>query len=44
MSLAASEPFHDDPSGLQGVRVLVVEDGWQVADALRLSLEKLGMW
>jgi DNA-binding NtrC family response regulator len=43
MSLAASEPFHDDPSGLQGVRVLVVEDGWQVADALRPSLEKLGM-
>jgi DNA-binding NtrC family response regulator len=43
MSLAASEPFQDDPSGLQGVRVLVVEDGWQVADAIRLSLEKLGM-
>ena len=43
MSLAASEPYQDDPSGLEGVRVLVVEDGWQVADALRLSLEKLGM-
>ena len=43
MSLAVSEPFEDDPSGLRGVRVLVVEDGWQVADALRLSLERLGM-
>jgi DNA-binding response OmpR family regulator len=31
------------PLGLQGVRVLVIEDGWQVANALRLSLEKLGM-
>ena len=28
---------------LFGVRVLVVEDGWQVADALKLSLEKMGM-
>ena len=28
---------------LRGVRVLVVEDGWQVADALKLSLEKVGM-
>lgn len=30
-------------SDLQGLSVLVVEDGWQVADALRISLEKLGM-
>jgi DNA-binding response OmpR family regulator len=30
-------------SSLRGVRVLVVEDGWQVADALKLSLEKMGM-
>jgi DNA-binding response OmpR family regulator len=30
-------------SSLQGIRVLVVEDGWQVAEALKLSLEKLGM-
>lgn len=29
--------------GLKGVRVLVVEDGWQVADALKLSLEQMGM-
>ena len=28
---------------LHGVRVLVVEDGWQVADALRLLLQKMGM-
>jgi DNA-binding response OmpR family regulator len=25
------------------VRVLIVEDGWQVADALQHSLEKMGM-
>jgi CheY-like chemotaxis protein len=30
-------------SRLRGVRVLIVEDGWQVADALQLSLEKMGM-
>jgi len=30
-------------SGLQGQRVLVVEDGWQVADGLKLSLEQWGM-
>ena len=28
---------------LHGVRVLVVEDGWQVADALKVSLEQMGM-
>jgi DNA-binding response OmpR family regulator len=33
----------DKPSGLQGVRVLIVEDGWHVADALKVSLQKLGM-
>jgi DNA-binding response OmpR family regulator len=44
MSPAKSEPSEDTAlSDLHGVRVLVVEDGWQVADALRLSLEKLGM-
>jgi DNA-binding response OmpR family regulator len=31
------------PSGLQGLSVLIVEDGWQVANALRLSLGKMGM-
>jgi CheY-like chemotaxis protein len=30
-------------SALQGLRVLVVEDGWQVADGLNLLLEKWGM-
>ena len=30
-------------TGLQGSSVLVVEDGWQVANELKLSLEKLGM-
>lgn len=31
------------PPSLRGVRVLVVEDGWQVADALRITLENMGM-
>lgn len=30
-------------SGLNGMRVLLVEDSWQVADALKLLLEKTGM-
>jgi DNA-binding response OmpR family regulator len=30
-------------SSLQGICALVVEDNWQIADALKLSLEKLGM-
>jgi len=30
-------------SGLRGVHVLLVEDSWQVADALKLLLEKTGM-
>jgi len=30
-------------SDLQGLRVLVVEDGWQVADGLKLLLEEWGM-
>jgi CheY-like chemotaxis protein len=30
-------------SSLRDVRVLLVEDGWLVADALKLSLEKVGM-
>lgn len=41
-------PPHADGDGgplpsLRGVRVLVVEDGWQVADALRVTLENMGM-
>ena len=30
-------------SDLRGMRVLLVEDSWQVADALKLLLEKAGM-
>jgi DNA-binding response OmpR family regulator len=30
-------------SSLRGMRVLLVEDSWQVADALKLLLEKTGM-
>ena len=30
-------------ASLEGVRVLLVEDSWQVADALSLLLEKTGM-
>jgi DNA-binding response OmpR family regulator len=33
----------DKPAGLQGVHVLIVEDGWHVADALKVSLERMGM-
>jgi CheY-like chemotaxis protein len=32
----------DAPGPLQGLRVLVVEDGWHVADALRLVLQRMG--
>ena len=28
---------------LKGLRVLVIEDGWQLADALKLLLERMGM-
>ena len=34
---------NDKSSSLQGVSVLVVEDGWQVADALKLALLQTGM-
>jgi CheY-like chemotaxis protein len=33
----------DGPEALRGRCVLVVEDGWQLADALKLVLEKMGM-
>ena len=36
-------PSSDGSPSLRGVRVLLVEDGWQVADALQISLEKMGM-
>src|SRR5262245_34092401 len=39
-----SEPSDsNDLSPSKGARVLVVEDGWQVADALKLFLEQMGM-
>jgi DNA-binding response OmpR family regulator len=41
--MAAGKGTQDGSSRLQGVRVLVAEDGWQVADALKLSLESVGM-
>jgi DNA-binding response OmpR family regulator len=44
MRLTESEcPRSADLSSLQGIHVLVVEDGWQVADALKLLLDKMGM-
>jgi DNA-binding response OmpR family regulator len=33
----------DDWAALQGLRVLVAEDGWQLAEALQLLLEKMGL-
>ena len=41
MTLGKGPP--NSSSSLQGFRVLVVEDGWQVADALKISLERMGM-
>jgi DNA-binding response OmpR family regulator len=43
MPLTEREVAHAVASGLQGVHVLLVEDSWQVADALKLLLEKTGM-
>ena len=37
------EPIGREPSPLKGVRVLVVEDAWHVAKALKAALEHLGM-
>ena len=41
--MALGKGARTSSSGLQGLRVLVVEDGWQVADGLKLSLEQWGM-
>ena len=41
--MALGKGARSSSSNLQGLRVLVVEDGWQVADALKLSLERMGM-
>ena len=42
-SSAEGNSGKSDRSVLQGVRVLVVEDAWCVAKALKLALEQLGM-
>jgi DNA-binding response OmpR family regulator len=41
--MASGKGIPNSSSSLQGLRVLVVEDGWQVADALKISLERMGM-
>jgi CheY-like chemotaxis protein len=41
--MALGKGMRTSLSGLHGLRVLVVEDGWQVADGLKLSLEQWGM-
>jgi CheY-like chemotaxis protein len=41
--MALGKGVRTSSSSLQGLRVLVVEDGWQVADGLKLSLEQWGM-
>ena len=43
MPLTEREVERAAASGLEGVHVLLVEDSWQVADALKLLLEKTGM-
>ena len=41
--MGAGQDDRKEPVSLEGIRTLVVEDGWQVADALTLCLERLGM-
>ena len=43
MPLKGDGPRNGASSTLRGVRVLVVEDGWEVANALKLSLESMGL-
>jgi DNA-binding NtrC family response regulator len=38
-----SDSLDPDLARLRGLRALVVEDGWQVADALKASIERMGM-
>jgi DNA-binding response OmpR family regulator len=42
-SPAERERGKTDQSALEGVRILVVEDAWHVAKALKVVLEQLGM-
>ena len=41
--MAIGKGAPNSSSSLQGLRALVVEDGWQVADALKILLERMGM-
>ena len=43
MSLSSKRQVDQDHSSLKGVRVLVVEDTWHVAKALKSALEQVGM-
>jgi DNA-binding response OmpR family regulator len=43
MSLPSKRHVDHDHSSLKGVRVLVVEDAWHVAKALKSALEQVGM-
>jgi len=43
MSLPSKRHVDQDRSSLKGVRVLVVEDTWHVAKALKSALEQVGM-
>jgi len=43
MSTADNAHVERDDSSLKGVRVLVVEDAWHVAHALKSALEQVGM-
>ena len=43
MSLSSKRQVDQDHPSLKGVRVLVVEDTWHVAKALKSALERLGM-
>jgi two-component system, response regulator PdtaR len=43
MSLPSKRHADHDHSSLKGIRVLVVEDAWHVAKALKSALEQVGM-
>ena len=43
MSSSSKRQVDQDHSSLEGVRVLVVEDTWHVAKALKSALEQVGM-
>ena len=43
MSLPSKRQVEKDSCSLEGVRVLVVEDTWHVAKALKAALESVGM-